>query len=160
MSTLAKKSLIVAAAVAAAGGALFFVRMIGAGPKAPLEFDGGYAQDMVQIVWHHSLADAITEAQRRNTLILVDAYADWCIWCKKLDEDTLSNPRVHAQMKEFTLLKVNTDEQVDLARRFGVTGLPTTVILNAEGEVVLSQSGYLPPESYLELLAEAHRRAG
>ncbi len=105
--------------------------------------------------WHTSLPKALAEAQQRKTLILVNAYAEWCGWCKKLEKDTLSNPEVQARMQEFTLLKIDTDKQPQLARRFGVRGLPTTLILNPKGEVVLSQSGYMPPESYLKLLAKA-----
>ncbi|HDZ22141.1 hypothetical protein LCGC14_0302150 [marine sediment metagenome] len=116
-------------------------------------------EEKAEISWHRSLSEAIAEAKQRNTVILVDAYAEWCGWCKKLETDTLSDPRVQERMKGFTLLKINTDEQPDLARRFGVTGLPTTLVLNAEGEVVFSQPGYMPPERYLALLARADSRA-
>ncbi len=105
--------------------------------------------------WHTSLPKAMAEAQQRKTLILVDAYAEWCGWCKKLEKDTLSNAEVQTRMKEFTLLKIDTDKQPQLAQRYGVSGLPTTLILNPQGEVVLSKPGYMPPEPYLTLLAKA-----
>ncbi|KKK66611.1 hypothetical protein LCGC14_2962350, partial [marine sediment metagenome] len=83
-----------------------------------------------EAVWHRSLPQAMAEAQRRSTLILVDAYAEWCGWCKKLEKDTLENPEVQERLRAFVLLKIDTDKQPGLARRFGVTGLPTTLILN------------------------------
>jgi thioredoxin-related protein len=108
-----------------------------------------------ETTWHTSLQTALTEAQQRKTLILVDAYAEWCGWCKKLEKDTLSNPQVQARMQEFTLLKIDTDKQPQLAQKYGVEGLPTTLILNPKGEVVLSKPGYMPTDPYLKLLAKA-----
>jgi thioredoxin-related protein len=109
--------------------------------------------------WHTSLETALAEAGDRNTLILVDAYAVWCGWCDKLEKDTLSDADVQAKMRGFTLLKIDTDKQPEVARRYGVTGLPTTLILNAKGAVILRQAGYMPPKDYLELLARAQKHA-
>jgi len=108
-----------------------------------------------EITWHQSLADAITEAKQRKTLILVDAYAEWCGWCKKLEKETLADPQVQARLQDFTLLKIDTDKQPDLAQQYDVAGLPTTLVLNAKGKVILSQAGYLTPKDYLGLLAQA-----
>mgnify|MGYP005841870013 CR=1 FL=1 len=109
--------------------------------------------------WFTSLSDALAAAQEADNLVLVDAYADWCVWCKKLEKETFSDPKVQAQMKKFILLKIDTDGQPDLARRFGVTGLPTTLVLDAKGKVVLSQPGFMPPEAYLGFLARAEKQA-
>jgi thiol-disulfide isomerase/thioredoxin len=114
---------------------------------------------MEQARWHHSLSAALTEAQQRKTLVLVDAHASWCSWCRKLETDTLSAPAVQAKLKEFTLLKMDTDKEADLAARYGVRSLPTTLILGENGDVVLRRPGYLPPQEYLQLLAQADRRA-
>jgi thiol-disulfide isomerase/thioredoxin len=110
--------------------------------------------------WHDSLSAALAEARERKTLLLVDAYAPWCAWCRKLEADTLSEPAVQAKLKEFTLLKIDTDKHADVAARYGVTSLPTTLILNEKGEVVFRQAGYLPPKDYLRLLAHADEHTG
>jgi thiol:disulfide interchange protein len=60
--------------------------------------------------WHRTLPNALAEAQARKTLILVDAYAEWCGWCKKLEQETLASPEVLAKIQEFTLLKIDTDK--------------------------------------------------
>jgi thioredoxin-related protein len=62
-------------------------------------------------------------------------------------------------MSKFTLLRIDTDKQPALAQRFGITGLPTTLILNAKGEVLLTQPGYMPPEDYLRMLARVDNQA-
>lgn len=108
-----------------------------------------------EIAWHQSLSEALTEAKQRKTLIVVDAYADWCHWCKKMDEETFTNAEVQQQMKNFVPVRINTDNDPTFARRYNVTGLPTTLVLDATGKVTLSQPGYLPPKGYLQLLAQA-----
>ena len=107
------------------------------------------------ISWHDSLPDALAEAKGRKTLILVDFRADWCGWCTKLDQDTLSNAEVQTRLRDFTLLKIDTDKQPDLATKYGISGLPTTAILDANGKVVTSQPGYMTPKDYLQFLAQA-----
>jgi len=110
------------------------------------------------IKWHHSLTEAQAEAKARKTLIVVDAYADWCGWCKKMDADTFANAEVQQRMRDFTLLKIDTDKEPEIARRYGISGLPTTLVLDAAGKVILNRAGYLPPKDFLQLLAQAGER--
>ena len=110
-------------------------------------------------LWHRSLEDALAEATKRDSLVVVDAYADWCRWCKVLDKNTLSSKKVHAELKSFALLKLNTEEDPALARRFGVRGLPTTLVLDKTGKVIAGKSGYLPPDAYIAFLKQAARAA-
>lgn len=104
------------------------------------------------------IAPAPAEAKARKTFVLVDAYADWCGWCKKLDAETLSDPGVQARLREFTLLKLDTDRHPDVAGKYGISGLPTTLVLDAGGKVVLSQAGFMMPKEYLQLLDQAAGR--
>jgi len=113
------------------------------------------AANTQKIAWHQSLSEALAEAKQRKTLIVVDAYADWCHWCKKMDEDTFTNAEVQHRMKDFVPVRINTDTDPEVAQRYGVTGLPTTLVLDATGKVQVSQSGYLSPQDYLQLLAQA-----
>lgn len=108
-----------------------------------------------KIAWHQSLPEALAEAKQRKTLIVVDAYADWCQWCKKMDENTFTNAEVQQQMKNFVPVRINTDNDPAFAQRYSVTGLPTTLVLDATSKIKLSQSGYLSPKAYLQLLAQA-----
>lgn len=57
------------------------------------------------------------------TPVVVDFWAPWCVWCVKLAPtyDALA-----AKMgAELTFVKVNVDDEPELARRYGVSGLPT-----------------------------------
>ena len=104
--------------------------------------------------WNYTLPEALTEAKERNTLILVDFYADWCGWCTKLEQDTLSKAEVKTELRKFTLLKLDTDKYPAIARQYNVTGLPTTAVLDANGKLVQSRPGYMPPKDYLLFLGQ------
>ncbi|MHB9106426.1 MAG: thioredoxin family protein [Armatimonadota bacterium] len=124
------------------------------GPSA-LATGEATAAEGAKVNWHHSLPDALAEAKGRKTLILVDFHADWCGWCTKLDQETLSNAEVQTRLRDFTLLKIDTDKYPDIANKYGVSGLPTTAILDANGKAMLSQPGYMTPKDYLQFLAQA-----
>ena len=72
--------------------------------------------------------------------VLVDFWASWCGPCKML------SPVLHdfaAEHDELKVGKVNVDEEMDLAMRFGVSSIPT-LILFKNGEAVKTSVGFLP----------------
>lgn len=78
--------------------------------------------------------------------------ATWCGWCRKLAGDTLMSPLVAEREKQFVWLKIDVDEHDDLAARYGVTGLPHTIITDAQGNVIGEKSGYLPAIEFTAFL--------
>lgn len=109
------------------------------------------------IPWLTAYDKALAQAKSRNTLVVVDATADWCIWCKRMERDTFSKAEVQEKLGAFVPLKLDTDKEPQLAQRYKIEGLPTTLVLDATGKVLISQSGYMTPAQYLELLAGAEK---
>ena len=76
---------------------------------------------------------------------LVDFYADWCGPCKMM------GPLIEETKKDLgddaTILKVNIDDNSDVAIHYGIRSIPTLVLFK-EGEVVWRQSG-VPPKSLI-----------
>jgi thioredoxin 1 len=76
-----------------------------------------------------SFDETITGA---TTPILVDFWAEWCGPCKMiapvLDEISSENP------DKIKIVKLNVDENPDLARRFEVMSIPTLIVFK-DGEV-------------------------
>jgi len=75
-----------------------------------------------------------------------------CGWCRKLAADTLTSPLIAERQDQFVWLKIDVDEHELLAARYGVTGLPQTIITDAAGNVIGEKSGYLPAVEYAAFL--------
>ena len=76
------------------------------------------------------------EKEVLNGLKLVDFYADWCGYCKKQQEvlDDLNK-------NGFWIGKLDCDTNPKIAKKYGVTGLPT-MILFKNGKIAAQLTGY------------------
>ena len=110
--------------------------------------------------------EGIARAKKENKVMLVDFYADWCHWCKVMDEKTFKNKDVAKKLAaDFVTVRLNAEDanetatyknktytNVELTRAFGVTGFPTIAFLDAKGEPITLIPGYVPPETFLQIL--------
>ncbi len=108
--------------------------------------------------WSSTLEDAVKEAKRRNTVAMVDLFAEWCGACKELDAVTFPDPRVAEMLSKFALGRVDftTDSEYTqkIQEKYDVIGLPCILFLNADGEEIRDSrvTGFLPPQEFLEHL--------
>ena len=77
--------------------------------------------------------------------ILVDFWASWCGPCMMLA------PIVEELSKTHKVGKVNVDDQMALAQRFGITSIPTLLVFKG-GKLVNQSLGYQPLESLQKLM--------
>ena len=77
--------------------------------------------------------------------ILVDFWASWCGPCMML------SPIVEQLSKTRKVGKVNVDDEMDLAMRFGITSIPTLLVFKG-GELVNQSLGYQSLESLQKLM--------
>lgn len=78
--------------------------------------------------------------------ILVDFWASWCGPCMML------SPIVEQLSETHKVGKVNVDEQMELAQRYGITSIPSLLVFKG-GKLVNQSLGYQSLES-LEALME------
>ena len=98
--------------------------------------------EQVSIAWVYTLAEGLTLAQAAKKPLMVDFYAKWCGWCKKLDKSVYTDAEVAALSKEFVCVKVDTDKYGKDTEKYAVQGLPTIEFLNADGTVIDKIIGY------------------
>ena len=77
--------------------------------------------------------------------ILVDFWASWCGPCMML------SPIVEELSKTHKVGKVNVDDEMALAQRFGITSIPTLLVFKG-GKLVNQSLGYQSLESLQKLM--------
>ncbi|HEZ7986742.1 MAG TPA: thioredoxin [Ruminococcus sp.] len=80
--------------------------------------------------------------------VLLDFYADWCGPCRMVsplvDEIAEENP-------QYLVGKINVDQESELAQAFGVTSIPTLVVMK-NGKIVQKSVGAKPKSQILAML--------
>lgn len=89
----------------------------------------------------------LNEIVKANDNVLVDFFATWCGPCRML------LPLVEQVMEEekswLKVVKVNVDENPELANEFKVRSIPTLVLFKG-GEVSKINTGFLPKDELLK----------
>ena len=102
--------------------------------------------------WLTSVDEALSQAQEHDQRILVDLYADWCGWCKRLEEEVFSTPTFLSFVEDFVLLRVDTEDGGEgsrLQRRYGAYSLPTTLVIDPSKAMIAEVKGFAPAPQYI-----------
>ncbi|MCC7181623.1 MAG: thioredoxin family protein [Acidobacteria bacterium] len=93
------------------------------------------------IEWRTDFDAALAEARRDGKRVLVDFTADWCPPCIAMKHDVWPDPRVARAIAEgYVPLLIDTDRNAVIPERYGVTGIPTILILDGSGTVLRDAS--------------------
>ncbi len=101
-----------------------------------------------------SYEDAMQEGIEQNKKVVLFAHSPFCPWCRKMEEETLSNEKVIKALNEkFIFVTVDLSlsmETEDIPKRFLPRGTPTTYVINPKDEGLLfTMRGYKNPKSFL-----------
>jgi len=110
------------------------------------------ADEDVALAWGTDVEEALASAGQDNKLVLVEFYAPLAVWSEKLEDEIFTVMAVQDRLRQFILVRVNTDVQRDIAVRYEVEGLPTIVCLTPDGEVLDRIAGFFPAPDLCERL--------
>jgi thiol:disulfide interchange protein len=112
------------------------------------------------VTWERDFGTALTRASKERKIVMVDFYADWCGWCKRLDKNTFGDSRVQQALTRLVPLKLNAEKEGrEHASRYRVEGFPTIVFLDNRGNEVARIPGYMDAGPFLEELEDILKRA-
>jgi len=111
----------------------------------------GYAQDSIR--WQTTLENAKRIAAQNNQLILVHFWAPWCGACRRMEQEVFTDPTVGAALgMAYVPCKLNADSFPTTAKQYGITMLPTDVIITADGQLVQKMQGFTKAPDYASQL--------
>ena len=110
--------------------------------------------------WEHDLPSALARAGSEKKIVMVDFYTDWCGWCRRFDQKTLSDFNVQRALERFVSVRLNAEKDGrEAAERFRVDGYPTILFLDARGDEVGRIPGYMEPGPFLAELEDIAKKA-
>ena len=80
--------------------------------------------------------------------VLIDFYADWCGPCRMIAPFL---EEIAAEDESVTIGKINVDDEMALAAKFGIVSIPTLIVME-NGQSVQTAVGYRPKDDILKLL--------
>ncbi len=77
--------------------------------------------------------------------VLVDFYATWCGPCNMLKEE------LEKVKNEIQIVKINTDNNIELCKRYGVMSIPTLIYFKKDGTYI-SNIGFIDSNGILDFI--------
>lgn len=105
----------------------------------PVEIPKGEKPTGERIIWYKDWNKAVQAATLQNKGLIVDAWAQWCAACLKMDAEVWNEPGVEALIDQhFIALKVDFTESnpqsEELTKRWDLSGLPAVGIYPAKSD--------------------------
>lgn len=95
--------------------------------------------------------EVLKQSAEQDKPIFIDFYATWCGPCKMMDKRVFSLDEIGGLMNEnFINLKLDVEkgEGKSLANQYKITGMPTYVFINSDGDILHRIIGYIPQKKF------------
>ncbi len=111
--------------------------------------------------WETNLDQALKTAAASNRLVLVHFWAPWCRPCQKLETTVFKQPNLGGQIEaKYVPVKLDLDQNHALATKYGVTAIPTDVILTPQGQVVYKTHSPQTADAYVSTMQQIAAKHG
>ena len=108
-----------------------------------------------RIAWQTDLPRAMQSAEASNKQVLLYFTADWCGPCEEMKRTIFSDAEVEQALRFHVPVKINIDQQPVLARKYAVDSIPHFTVLDPNGEVLLSDSGFMTSQHLMAWVQRA-----
>lgn len=108
-------------------------------------------------LWRTDFDAALREAEEKKLPLIMHFYADWCMPCQKMEQTVFNSSAVREMLTtRFVAVKLNSEKNQHLVRRYGFEILPTDMAIDPlTGRVIAMHSGYLDQAAYIRIAQQA-----
>lgn len=113
------------------------------------------------VAWVHDYEDALRQAEASSRLVLLDFGADWCPPCETMEQNVFSDPEFAAELAKWVVpLRVDLSDRPpssvgEVVRRYEVSALPTFIVVDTKGQVVVRRAGTMSAGQFLDFVRGA-----
>jgi thioredoxin-related protein len=127
----------------------------------------GLSGDAAPKVTWYDFNEGMKLAAEKKKPVVMDFYADWCGWCRKMEAEVFSDKEVAARLRDgFICIRLHTDRnqgetikyknhvltKQEFTQMLGIQGLPTVVFMDRQGTLITKIPGYINKSTFLPLL--------
>ncbi|HEX6963417.1 MAG TPA: thioredoxin family protein [Lacipirellula sp.] len=112
-----------------------------------------FGQAASSVNWRTNLNQAKMEAAKTRRMLLIHFTTKTCGPCKRLDQQVFSQPQVGPGIEQyFVPVRLDADDNMAIAKQFGVDRVPSEYIVSPEGKILAAPSIPNQAGPYLEQL--------
>ena len=105
-----------------------------------------------EIQWH-SYDDGMARSKFEKKKVFLHFTAVWCYYCGVMEKDTFNDPAIISSLNEnFIPIKVDFDKETKTSDFYSVRGLPDTIFIAENGQIIGRRPGYIPPDVLKRIL--------
>ncbi len=107
-----------------------------------------------QIIWFDDFQQAISKSKETGKPIFVDCFAEWCVWCHRMEAEVYSDSKFVDFAEKYVMLRINIEDGTEgtrLAANYKVETLPTLLVLDSSEKLINRIGGFLQTD---ELIAD------
>lgn len=105
-----------------------------------------------EIQWH-SYEDGMARGKFEKKKVFLHFTAEWCYYCRVMEKETFNDPAIISSLNEnFISIKVDYDRETKTSDFYRVIGLPDTIFITENGQIIGRRPGYIPPEVLKRIL--------
>jgi thioredoxin-related protein len=109
-----------------------------------------------EIKWY-SYKDGMEKIKKENKKGFLHFYTNWCTFCKLMNSNTFSDPKVISYLNDnFVPIRINAEQEQDVAKSYNVNRFPTTFFIAEDISSIGNRPGYIPAGDLLDMLIYIH----
>lgn len=105
-----------------------------------------------RIEWH-SYDDGMARGKFEKKRVFLHFTAAWCYFCGAMENETFKDPAIITSLNEnFISIKVDFDRETKTSDFYRVRGLPDSIFIAEDGQIIGRRPGYIAPDVLKRIL--------